>query len=422
MNSIDDAVQKLIKRFYKDDVVVRHENIIPEDKEYLLKYKEAAVDRWLNRDELRIQEGYEPLGATDLYVEANKFPVISSKKSVKFIKSATPIVEKEEVPDWDVTDKSDTSRHEVFRKQTVENLAEPYYVKFKKEVIKILRDQEEKVLGRFGKSVTAKDFEEANLDLGEETLLMVAALYPIMVSLAEDTGNLALEFVGIDAPFIFSEANQKLLREQLTRMSYDFNSETLNSLSKTLAEGFAQGDGQKELKKRVKKVFNDGETWRNERIARSETHRDSVYATELAYQQSGYIKYKKWYANPGACQYCSAVDGKVEPVGQSFFMKGDTLEGTEGGKYDLTYETVESAHLHPNCKCTILPLTEKKSYKGLDIHEVKAKEVVVQDDVEDKFEKQFEKLKDQLTNEVLGKVAEMDDATKRLKEVLDDEQ
>lgn len=422
----DDSIQKMIKRFYKDDVVVKHENIIPEDKEYELNYKKESVGKWITADEIREEEGRVRVGADSIYSTMNQVPVntkpSTSSKSYKVTRS----IEKEDNYTWDVNDHSETAKHEIFRKNTTENLVEPYVVKFKKEVNKILKEQEDKVLSKIGKSVTAKELEDTNLDIAEETLKMVAALYPVVYSLALDAGNEALQFVGADQVFDIDLAYQKLIKEHITRMSYNYTDDTIKSLSETLAQGILGSESSKELRDRVKTVFKVAETWRNERIARNETHWTSVNATEQAWKQSEVIKYKQWYVNPGACKYCSTFSGKVEAIGSTFASKGTKVTADDGSEYTLEYEDIENAHLHPNCKCQILPLASNKSYKGLDIKVIDNSEIIekksVEDIINEKFSTGLDSLKESLNNEVKGKVAEFESATNRLKEVLDGEQ
>jgi len=370
MKRIDDGLEKLNERFYKENgTMIGHENIVPEDKDYELTRLEKGTDKWIQRDEARVADGLKPVGANQLFIGLNQVPVdLDSTASKGVEKKARLIIrvpktqKKKGGIDWDVTDKSDDAPQEVFRKNTVEVTALGYEKKLKKAFVKYLSEQEDKVLSIVDpkKKLTAKDYHDPPFDKAEETAKLMLALTPIIITLAQDIGEQGMTFVGADGEFIMSPAFDKLLKDHLYKMSYKFNDETIDQLSKTLAEGLKAGESNDKLAKRVNGVYDDAKKWRNKRVSRSETHWTAVNATEEAYKQSEWVHYKKWYANPGACEFCLSFDGKTEPIGHSFWPQGKEVEGTEGGTFNPDYETVENAHLHPNCKCQLLPMESKE--------------------------------------------------------------
>ena len=90
----------------------------------------------------------------------------------------------------------------------------------------------------------------------------------------------------------------------------------------------------------MQKVTADYESWKAERIARTEVTRAHGYAAEEAMKQSGVVGYKRWLtAMP--CEICAPYEGVEVPLGGSF-------AGDSRGDF------VEYPPLHPNCRCVII--------------------------------------------------------------------
>ena len=113
------------------------------------------------------------------------------------------------------------------------------------------------------------------------------------------------------------------------------------------------------LVKRIKDVYADGQGYRAERVARTETINASNAAAKEAYLQTGYITKIEWFANPGACEYCQTLNNKVIGIQENFYNLGDNIESATGGKpYPVGYSDIGYPPAHPNCTCTILPVRE----------------------------------------------------------------
>lgn len=358
---IDDILQQAIDRFYKKEKLkVDHDSVVPADKDYKLKLLESGTDKWITRDEAREETGYGAVGAELLYNEINKLPIdlpgAQSKglkqtfkiniKSNKTEKTADPCPECfGKGSTYDITDKNDNARHEIYRK-SVEQKIKAYVPIMIKKMRKYLDEQKAIVLEKIKPK---KAFEESTFNAQQESAKLVELLNPVMYELSQQAGDEALKFAGSDNTFQITELITKVMREHAGKMAQNFSEETIDKLAKTLSEGFTNGESVNKLSQRVSTVYNEAKGYRTERVARNEAHWTAQKATRLAYEQTGYIKYKQWYANPGACQYCQTFDGQIIPLSESFFPQGAIVEGTEGGQFVTNYETIEEAHLHPNC-------------------------------------------------------------------------
>lgn len=144
------------------------------------------------------------------------------------------------------------------------------------------------------------------------------------------------------------------------------NETTTRKLRKTLAEGVIGKEGIPELKKRVDKIYNSASKHRSELIARSEVIRASNFATNEAYIQSEIVVGKEWVTalDERTCPWCNSLDGKIVPVKSTFFKEGDDIT-VEGRKLDLDYEDVRHPPLHPDCRCTLIPVIGQRSKKDI---------------------------------------------------------
>ena len=108
--------------------------------------------------------------------------------------------------------------------------------------------------------------------------------------------------------------------------------------------------------------------YRRDMIARSETIKASNRGSEHLFADWG-VEGKEWLTEKDArtCDWCLAMNEKVIGVNEAFFAKGSvfTVEGQDAeGKpvpqtIRLNYESVTSPPLHPQCRCTILPWSER---------------------------------------------------------------
>lgn len=428
MKRFDAVLQFALERYYGLDprqYRVRHENIIPEDKEFELNERDKGVDRWLKRNEIRDEEGLDPIdGGDQLFVpamslpinEASETPPATSTSGIR-IKITRTVKKKDEAckccsgkgehydtgfecyrcdasglesdavgpmpcdgradslniiqnedgsyehaPNAKHLTKAERQDVERFRSTLMRNQAR-YERQYRKTVKPIFREQRKEALfnleahaSNLIKAAEQKLFDDAAYDAE-----LVKELTPMLTDLAQTQGGLALVFAGdTENEFHMTSPILSHIQQSTQRMATNFNDETLEKLNKTLAEGIQAGEGLSELKKRVNGVYDDIDGYRSERIARTETLKASNNATAWAYRQTGYVKAKAWAVNPGACEQCNQFDGKTVPLDDPFLGLGESYSVTDEEGNEITYtndyDTVETPPLHPNCRCTIIPV------------------------------------------------------------------
>lgn len=381
LQKYDQIMQFALERYYgvkPGTMRVVHANIIPEDKEHNLNEEDKAVDRWLTRNEIRASKGLKPIdGGDKLYIGFNNIPLeessaqdASASTASASAKQGGPLIikVKRRVPADATAKKKDSSsdinsvakenfRLRIMRNQTL------YEKRYKKKMNAILVDQRKEALYNLeahANSLT-KAFEQKLFDDAAADALFEKELLPTLVNLGEDQGALALLFAGDkDTEFRMTANYEKLLRESTKRMASRFNDETLKRLNETLAEGIQAGEALAKLQDRVESVYAYTESFRSLRVARTETLKASNNATEDAYKQTGYVTGKEWLVNPDACPQCEAFDGKSIDLGESFLKQGQSYTFTDANgdeqSVSNTYDDVDNPPLHPNCRCTIIPI------------------------------------------------------------------
>jgi hypothetical protein len=182
-------------------------------------------------------------------------------------------------------------------------------------------------------------------------------LTPLTVELMRNQSEYAFDLTGDeDLELEVTQQMMEYIRWRITHWSERVNDDTIRTLESTIAEGIRLGESNYKLRNRISDIYFHATTVRSERIARTETIAASNEAANEAYRQSPLTTAKEWHAEPNACEFCRSINGKVIGLDQDYFKEGQTVEGADEGHLNLTYENIGHPPLHPNCRCTILPV------------------------------------------------------------------
>lgn len=369
MSRFDAVLQFALERYYglnPTQYRISHENIIPEDKEFELNSRDKGVDRWLKRNEIRDLDGLDAVdGGDQLFVPLSNIPVNESSLGAPEQQEArlTLTVKRKVVKATLSKEAMGETQKETFRLRLMRNQGK-YERKYRKTIRPIFEEQRKEALVNLEAHASAleKATGQPLFDKRKYNQKLIDDLRPMLIDLAETQGALALVFAGdTENTFHLTSQIEAFIARSTQRMAGNFNEETLERLNKTLAEGIQEGEGIGALKKRVNTVYDNIDGTRSLRLARTETLKASNNATIWAYKQTGYVKAKKWYANPGACEFCDEMAARDEVALDEIFVGlGDSVdvEGEDGEvqSYAVDYEPIESPPLHPNCRCTIIPV------------------------------------------------------------------
>lgn len=233
--------------------------------------------------------------------------------------------------------------------------------KLKNAVQGVMDDQEKEVL-KVG---------SADIDWDKSNVALAAASLPILTVPFKSSGDSALRGIGfagaVDTPDSVSIAladwvdrpeSVQFMKDNTLKFATQVNATTERQLRASLAEGIQAGESVQDLKKRIPDVFIKRKN-SAEMIARTESQRSANSGQVEAWKRSEVVVAKQWSANADACVFCSAMDGKIIPLNSTFVPVGGSVVAERNGQpvtLDVTYIDVESADLHPNDRCTLLPI------------------------------------------------------------------
>ena len=265
-------------------------------------------------------------------------------------------VDGKEIPHYGIADAKDFWTKQI-------KIEERYEKKLTKILNGIFDRQEKEVLARLGKQYRGKGIEiKINipfllLSLKKENKKMAVAVTPLLSSNIKETGQYALNEMGVAMTFEESAAVATYLDEYPIKFAKSVNTTTNNRLKKQLVEGISQGEGINEISKRVSGIFTKAKTSRAQMIARTEVSRATNFATVEGYKQSGVVKGKEWVTafDEKTCEFCSGMDGKIVELDDDYFDKGDKYKVGDNS-LNLDYDDVGQPPLHSNCRCTIIPI------------------------------------------------------------------
>ncbi|HVB33723.1 MAG TPA: phage portal protein [Patescibacteria group bacterium] len=223
-------------------------------------------------------------------------------------------------------------------------------------VHKLNEEQQKEVLANLDKAIEKAVNPAKLFDIEKWISLTVDALTPTLEKLFEAEGLIAASKVGKPNLNPLTEpAAQKALHESVQRMAKSYNETTLATLESKINEGLSAGAPLSEIRDNVKQIYEWSDTWRAERVARTESFRAANYAQREAWRQSGVVHSLTWYtAGNKPCEFCESLNGSTVSIDKNFLDQGDSL--TVGDQtMNIDYSGVGAPPLHPNCQCTVLP-------------------------------------------------------------------
>src|SRR5690606_4734669 len=105
----------------------------------------------------------------------------------------------------------------------------------------------------------------------------------------------------------------------------------------------------------------------------------------------------------GACEFCQALNGKIVGLSSSFANVGENVEGALGGVYIVDYMDITHPPLHPNCKCSILPVS------GAELAKARLTEMVKEYEEMDKRTREAKELLEEIRSEKEKLMAEREE-------------
>ena len=229
---------------------------------------------------------------------------------------------------------------------------------------KLNHQQKEKVLKNLPNAVKAiksmkKGVDKADLfDIDAEVGITINLTTPALTDLYEKESKEAAELIGAsEMDILANPAIKASLDKAIELMARSYNGTTLDLLKAKLDEGIAGGSSVAELTDLVSQIYEYSDVSRAEMIARTESFRIANDSTKQTWRESGVVKTIRWHTaeDEVVCAFCGPMNGKVVKIEDDFFKEGDTVDGQDGAKMDVTYSDVGSPPLHPDCRCYVRP-------------------------------------------------------------------
>lgn len=348
----DHQLIRACKRFYGQDIAVKHTVFIPEDREFKLREEVELAGKTVPRNFYLEQHGFSPIeGGWDLEVPFNvvplsqwKIPEVSTAKSYKAIRRT-------------VKASDAVTEQNLFR--VLDRIELEQSSKYEQKLVNLLNYQKQQVLNKLDFLSGKKALDSQVLpDEDSETEHIAAAVLLILLGSVERGGQTGYALLKRpDLNVLIDEATQQAIKDSTVRLMRDFNRQTIDAIQWSVREGLASNESVDQIAKRIESVYSEAKGYRAERIAQTEVHKAVNKGMADAYRQAGYA-FMRWQANPGACEYCRSMDGQVTQIGVPFLEKGTSVVGVDGGTYQVDYESVSHADLHPNCRCTLVPVVD----------------------------------------------------------------
>lgn len=334
----------LIPLYKEKGLYCKYDNPVPADNEFLLKKRESNLKLWvISPNEARVADGLDevPWGHKPL-APFNIAPLGSATEPTKPAPGKAIILK-------EYTDDFMRTYWEQFIKRVT-----PLENDFKRGMIKLFQEQELRALRALRKnsgksvnfipSIITRDIDDILRITHDEREIAKFAEFtlPRITEMVKINGSAAYAELGVSGSFDVSNPKViKWIKTHVGDLIKDLADTTKDKLRKTLAEGVSRGEKIPSLASRVSSVYDEAKGSRAIKIARTETISASNQGALQAYDQSGVVERKQWLAESDACDDCLAMQGEIVGLHKSF----------SGG--------VDAPPLHPNCRCTVLPVIEK---------------------------------------------------------------
>ncbi len=244
-----------------------------------------------------------------------------------------------------------TVKNAIFRK---------FLKKVELDMIEVFTKQKRSTLLKLSKAkgITTKQgsadelFNQIKLDEAKAVTQTLDVTFGTFQELFREAGNETFEMLQVDAEMnVDREEIKELIRDNGRVFATKTTQATNNFIRNEIISSVAAGESIPMLKSRIVGVFDKAESFRAERIARTETLRYNTSASVQAFKDSGIVEGKMWVTDPDPCQYCATLVGKTAPLNGNFVNKGDTILDRA-----FDYDDLPSPPLHPNCQCDVIPI------------------------------------------------------------------
>lgn len=377
----------------EDDAVLAYDNPVPQDKIFErdrnVVYANTGV---MTLNEIRMQEGFEPLDGGDV-LRVNGVPLdkigLTSFPTQFPIKSGTAQTSGASPSRSGFTFhpkdcscsagnilQSDLLRGKIksnckctYKKSAEDTLredeSEKQIMKLMKEVGQVLDKQMNDLfdlLSREFKSIRMKQLSEDQIKdvFNKYRNELVETFKTNLETIIITGGESALQKLNLD-PGVFNVSNPRVaefISNHTLKLAGEVNQTTLDSIKNLLKESTIETTSFKELKDAIMESGNFS-GFRAEMIARTESATAYVEGTRQGWKESDVVEAQEWDSQFDACDWCVEMNGRIVGLDSKYFQRGETFVASTGAIMNLNFRDISGPPLHPNCRCTLLPVLKK---------------------------------------------------------------
>lgn len=383
MKGITDTLNEfLVPRFgnnlllgFKDPV----EDDESDDVDVATKKLNAGI---ININEAREELGYDPVKGGDEYSFERQPQVQEVPKSLKYVnkkhilrragvyktieeyqdikKKATPIAKKylegKKKPKKSYKSFSPVQAEKYYFKQIA--IVEAAEKLFEDKVLSFINRTIDKALEQVPNEV--QDMKNKKLyDVDDLTVEATLDFMPVLMQVAAQAGTEAMNLISSDKPYIPLNI-QKQIEKRVKLFAKSMLETDLDKLIGLITNGVTSGQSVPDITNAIRSEFSEYSKMQANRITRTEVLRASNMSAVDAWEQSGVVVGKQWLIAPGADEECSVYDG--------------TIVSLKGNFYETTKWADGDPPIHPNCRCTILPVLEGERSNKVTLHNKKLEE------------------------------------------------
>ena len=190
--------------------------------------------------------------------------------------------------------------------------------------------------------------------VNEDDLLVEATIdfTPILMEVATQSGTEALNL--INSKLAYAPLNiRKDIEKRVKAFAKSMIDTDQDKLIELIKNGIQDGLSVPDITTSIRDTFQDFSKMQTDRIVSTEVLRSSNLAAVDAWAQSGEVVGKQWLTSPGADAECAVYEGKIVSLKGNFYSTSEFADG--------------DPPIHPNCRCTILPILKGEMASNSEI-------------------------------------------------------
>ena len=329
---------QLVRQYAGDDYYIEFDNPVPEDRELTIKEYKELHNVIYTTNELRQREGLDPVDGGDEMAQPTR--------QIEFVAGdREPEKEDEEKMLTSRKERGEAQWHDMMK---IISVKEGIY---KQTIATYFEQQEDRVIEMLKMRKAIKTTTRDIFNNERELELFIDVFSDLEIDFLEDEATRQLRKIDVDETFVLSDKTKRSIEKYAKELGISINDITIAKIENILEE--YEEDGVDVIATKLQVMYNGFKKDRAEVIARTESIKTSNQAMIEAWKQSGVVVAKQWYTaeDERVCNICIEKDGATIPLDDNFNKIGDEVAG-----YKVDFRDIGEPPIHPNCRCTMLPI------------------------------------------------------------------